>query len=483
MVEQISTLQPMEDPTVQQVDMHRRKLKPMDSPHQSKPLAELWPVERSPHRSRGPALEQCIPEGLYPMKRTHTGAILEELQPMGRTHVGAVHEGLSPMGGTPHWRRGKLNHASLLPQTFDILHIKVNRSCALRRKTLTSQVTQSIGFRILDDSLNGPEQEILKMKPPPMSSACNSSPFTRASPATRREDKVRHPTRAESSDGVMLARLEESVAASLDVGYAVQLTSNPTGTFKGHLVQPLPAMSRDIFSWIRLLRAPSNLTLNVSRDGASTTSLGNLCQCFTTLIIKYVLLMSIQKGRNEVSLEPSLLQAEQAQLSQPFLTGEMFQPSDHFCDPPLDLLQQVHVFPVLRAPELDAVLQMGSHQTQDTVGFLGCKCTLLAHVQLFIHQYPQVLLRRAALNPFIPQPVLIPTVAPTQDPALSLVEPHEVHTGPLLDLVQVPPDGIPSLKHVNRTTQLGVVCKLAEGALNPTVYVIDEDIKQYWSQY
>jgi len=35
-------------------------------------------------------------------------------------------------------------------------------------------------------------------------------------------------------------------------------------------------MSRDIFSWIRLLRAPSNLAWNVPRDGASTTSLGNL---------------------------------------------------------------------------------------------------------------------------------------------------------------------------------------------------------------
>ena len=30
----------------------------------------------------------------------------------------------------------------------------------------------------------------------------------------------------------------------------------------------------------------------------------------------------------------------------------MLQPSDHFCGPPLDPLQQVHVFPVLGAPEL-----------------------------------------------------------------------------------------------------------------------------------
>ena len=105
------------------------------------------------------------------------------------------------------------------------------------------------------------------------------------------------------------------------------------------------------------------------------------------------------------------------------------------------------------------------------IGFLGCERTLLAHVQLFIHHYPQVLLRRAALNPFIPQPVLILGVALTQvqDLALGLVEPHEVHMGPLFRLVQVPLDGIPSLGHVNRTTQLGVIHKLAEGALDPTM--------------
>ncbi|KAK4816043.1 hypothetical protein QYF61_011051 [Mycteria americana] len=173
------------------------------------------------------------------------------------------------------------------------------------------------------------------------------------------------------------------------------------------------------------------------------------------------------------------LSAEQPQLSQPFLIGEVLQPPDHFCGPPLDLLQQVHVFPVLRAPELDAVLQVGSHQSrgegqdhlpqptghasfdaaQDMVGFLGCKRTLLAHVQLFIHQYPQVLLHRAALNPFIPQLVLIPgvTLNQVQDLALALVEPPEVHMGLLLELVQVPLDGNPSLRHVNHTTQLGVI--------------------------
>ncbi|KAK4819021.1 hypothetical protein QYF61_024137 [Mycteria americana] len=280
-----------------------------------------------------------------------------------------------------------------------------------------------------------------------------------------------------------------------------------------------PAMSMDIFNYIRSLRAPSNLTLNVSKDEAFTTNRGNLFQWFTTLIVKkkvflisslnlasfslkqltlvlsQQVLLKILKGHNTVSTEPSLLWAEQPQLSQPFSIGEVFHPSDHSCGPPLDLLQQVHVFPVLRTPELDAVLQVGSHQSrvegqnhlpqpaghasfdaaQDMVGLLGCEHTLLAHVQLFIHQYPQVLFCRAALNPFIPHPV--------QDLALGLVEPHEVHMGPLLQLVQVPLDGILSLRHVNHTTQLSVVCKLAEGALDPAVYVIDEDIKQYQSQY
>jgi len=38
--------------------------------------------------------------------------------------------------------------------------------------------------------------------------------------------------------------------------------------------------------------------------------------------------------------------------------------------------------------------------------------------------------------------------------------------GPLLQLVQVPLDGISSFRHVNCTTQLGVVCKHAEDALD-----------------
>lgn len=55
--------------------------------------------------------------------------------------------------------------------------------------------------------------------------------------------------------------------------------------------------------------------------------------------------------------------------------------------------------------------------------------------------------------------------------------------GPPLELVQTLLYGIQSLRCVNCTTQLGVVCKLAEAALGPTVHGIDKDIKQYLPPY
>ena len=57
------------------------------------------------------------------------------------------------------------------------------------------------------------------------------------------------------------------------------------GAIKGHLVQ-LPSNEQRHLWLDQVLRAPSSLVLNVSKDRASTTSLGNLCQCFTTFTIK-----------------------------------------------------------------------------------------------------------------------------------------------------------------------------------------------------
>ena len=48
--------------------------------------------------------------------------------------------------------------------------------------------------------------------------------------------------------------------------------------------------------------------------------------------------------------------AEEPQLAQPVLTGEVLKLSDHF--------QQLDILLVLRDPELDAVLQVGSHESR-----------------------------------------------------------------------------------------------------------------------
>jgi len=56
-------------------------------------------------------------------------------------------------------------------------------------------------------------------------------------------------------------------------------------TFKGHLVQ-LPCSEQGHLRLSQVLRAPSSLALKVSRDAASATSLGNLCQWLTTLTVK-----------------------------------------------------------------------------------------------------------------------------------------------------------------------------------------------------
>ena len=50
-------------------------------------------------------------------------------------------------------------------------------------------------------------------------------------------------------------------------------------------------MNRDAYNYIRVLRAPFNLTSFVSRGGVSTTSLGNLPQCLTTHTAKNLFLI------------------------------------------------------------------------------------------------------------------------------------------------------------------------------------------------
>ncbi|PKU42653.1 hypothetical protein llap_7045 [Limosa lapponica baueri] len=155
---------------------------------------------------------------------------------------------------------------------------------------------------------------------------------------------------------------------------------------------------------------------------------------------------------------------------------------------------------MLGAPGLDTVRQVRSQESrvegqnhlprpvghaafdaaQDMVGFLGCRCALLAHVELLINQHPQALLLTVLLNSSSTQPVFVLGIAMSctwQDAELGLAELQEVRMGPPLKPLQVPLGGIPSLQPVDHTTHLGVVGKHAEGALNPTVHVANKDVK------
>lgn len=99
-------------------------------------------------------------------------------------------------------------------------------------------------------------------------------------------------------------------------------------------------------------------------------------------------------------------QAEQPQLSQPFLFGVMLQTLHHLCGTSLDSLQYVCVFPVSGSTGvLGTVLQVWPHQrwvqwkdhlsqpagktlrhtAQDTISLHCCKATLLAHLHPGAH--------------------------------------------------------------------------------------------------
>ncbi|KAK4810039.1 hypothetical protein QYF61_005102 [Mycteria americana] len=173
--------------------------------------------------------------------------------------------------------------------------------------------------------------------------------------------------------------------------------------------------------------------------------------------------------------------------------------------PSLDTLQPLNVSLVVRGPKLNTVFEVWPHQcrvqghdhfpspaghtisdtSQDAICLLGHLGTLLAHIQPAVTQHPQVLFHRAALQPLFPKPVALHGVVVTQvqDLALSLAEPHTIDLGPSIQPVQVPLQNVPTLKQINTPTQLGVICRLTEGALDPFVQIIDRDIKQNWPQY
>ncbi|KAK4831915.1 hypothetical protein QYF61_020292 [Mycteria americana] len=200
-----------------------------------------------------------------------------------------------------------------------------------------------------------------------------------------------------------------------------------------------------------------------------------------------------------------LREAKQSQLPQPLLIRLLLQTLHQLCCPSLDTLQHLNVSLVVGGTKPNTVFKVRPHQcrvqghdhfptpaghaifdtSQDAIGFLGHLGTLLAHIQVAVNKHPQVLFCQAAFQPLFPKPVALHgvAVAQVQDLALGLVEPHTIDLGPSIQPVQVPLQSLPTLQQINTPTQLGVICKLTEGALNPFIQIIDKDIKQNWPQH
>ena len=107
--------------------------------------------------------------------------------------------------------------------------------------------------------------------------------------------------------------LSRSHACSLHLsGQDHRVTDMFERTLKGHLIQ-CPC-NEEGHPWLdQVLRAPSSLTFNVSKDKASTTTLGNLLQCLTTLTVKNFFLISNLNLKGETMKEISfcLLQSHE----------------------------------------------------------------------------------------------------------------------------------------------------------------------------
>ena len=78
--------------------------------------------------------------------------------------------------------------------------------------------------------------------------------------------------------------------------------------------------------------------------------------------------------------------------------------------------------------------------SQNAIGLLGHLGTLLAHIQLTVHQYPKVPFHQAAFQPLLIKPVGLLGVVVTkmQDPILGPTETHTVCLGPSIHSILIP---------------------------------------------
>jgi len=120
--------------------------------------------------------------------------------------------------------------------------------------------------------------------------------------------------------------------------------------------------------------------------------------------------------------------------------------------------------------------------SQDAIGLLGHLDTLLAHVQLAVDQHPQILFLQAAFQSLWSKTVELHGIVVTkvQDLALGLTETHTIGLLPSIHSVQIPLQTLLTLQQLNTATQLGVTCKLTEGALNPLIQKFCKQALDCW---
>ncbi|XP_042676391.1 retinol dehydrogenase 14 [Centrocercus urophasianus] len=93
-------------------------------------------------------------------------------------------------------------------------------------------------------------------------------------------------------------------------------------------------------------------------------------------------------------------QAEQAQFIQPVFSEEVLLPLDYFHGPPPDPVQNLHIFPVLEALDLDMALQLGHCQGRVGEHYLG---PALCAARRALRGPPDSGLRHSAPSRFVPQ--------------------------------------------------------------------------------
>ncbi|KAJ7414957.1 hypothetical protein WISP_80576 [Willisornis vidua] len=117
-----------------------------------------------------------------------------------------------------------------------------------------------------------------------------------------------------------------------------------------------------------------------------------------------------------------------------------------------------------------------SDSSQDVIGLLGHLGTLLGHSQLLVASTTRFFSLGNFLDTWprlvVPHGVLVTQV---QDPVFGLVKPHTIGLSPWIQPVQILLYFLPILQQSNTSTQLGVIFKLTENALNPHIELISVD--------